>query len=276
MCTLGSDERFAGPRPPVRGPGYTTVMSSRLASAWSTVAEGYDAYWVPRFRPWVVHVVEALGALPPGPIAVPCCGSGAELSLLATRYPDREIVGIDLSAGMATLARRHASGRVRIVVEDASHLSGQWAGIASCFGLQQLPDPPAALARWCGALLPGGRLSVVFWTLEGRDEGPFDALRASTDRLLGRKAPTWSHAIPGAVSRAATLLSDTLVSFPIHHDSPETFWHALTERGPWKARQRQQPDVVAEIGEQFLSQWPPGPIHHTPHARVVLAAARRG
>src|SRR5690606_30058917 len=132
--------------------------------------------FVPRFAPWVATAVEGVGGadLPGGRILVPCCGTFPELPALVERLPSREIVGIDLSAGMVRLARRRAAGlpTVRVVQGDAATLdpalTGTCAAVVSVFGLQQLPDPAAALGAWVGALRPGGRLSVMFWAQRDR------------------------------------------------------------------------------------------------------------
>ena len=246
---------------------------SVLIDSWDAVAADYERYWVPRFRPWIAHTVSALGDLPPGPIAVPCCGTGAELALLAAHYPDREIVGIDLSPGMVAVARAKVSGRVRVVVGDAMALSGEWAGVVSCFGLQQLPDPPRALAAWCRALSSGGRLAVAVWTADIQDDGPFDALREPVRRLIGPSDRTWNDRIRPAVEAEATLLSDALIPFAIHHDSPSAFWQGMVAFGPWQARQRRHREATAAIESAFLASWPPGPFTHTPHARIIVARA---
>ena len=249
---------------------------SVLVESWDAVAAGYERYWVPRFRPWVVHTVAALSDLPPGPIAVPCCGTGAELPLLAAAYPDREIVGLDLSPGMLAVAREKVGERVRLAVADAAVLPGSWAGVVSCFGLQQLPDPPAALAAWCRALQPGGCISVALWTTEIQDSGPYDALREPARRLLGAGDYSWVERLPAAMSSAAALHTDALISFPIHHDSPEAFWEGMVAAGPWQARLRRHPEATAALRSHFLARWPPGPLVHTPHARVLLGARSRG
>jgi SAM-dependent methyltransferase len=138
------------------------------ARAWDEAAPGYERYFVPRFASWVATAVDGFdGAqLPPGPILVPCCGTFPEPPALVERHPRREIVGIDLSAGMLRLARERAAGRpgVRVVQGDAATLDPGWsaacAAVVSVFGLQQLPAPDAALEQWVGALRAGGRLSV--------------------------------------------------------------------------------------------------------------------
>lgn len=246
---------------------------SVLVQSWNTVAAGYARYWVPRFRPWVTHAVDALGALPPGPVAVPCCGTGAELASLAARYPERELVGIDLSEGMIEVARRNVPPNVRLVVADASSLEGTWSGVVSCFGLQQLPDPAEALRTWCRALSPGGRLVAAVWTADIQDGGPYDALRAPSQKLFGSTPRDWNGHLHSAIEAHAQLVSDSLVGYAIGHAGPEEFWDAMVSAGPWQARLLRHPHKTAALRETFLASWPPGPFSHTPHARILVANA---
>lgn len=176
-----------------------------LARGWDAAAEGYDAYYVPRFAPWVADAVRAAteSPLPDGPVLVPCCGTFPELPVLAEHLPGREIVGIDLSEGMVRVARARYPG-ARVLVGDAAALAPRWAGacaaVVSVFGLQQLPDPAGALRSWAAALRPGGRLSVVFWPGRTEEDGPF----ALMSEVLGRSSDrTWEDGLADATAAAA-------------------------------------------------------------------------
>jgi SAM-dependent methyltransferase len=227
------------------------VRQHLLARGWDAAAAGYERYFVPRFAPWVAAAVEALGSLPPGPILVPCCGTFPELPLLVARYPDREIVGIDLSSGMTSLARTRFPG-VRVITGDASTLDSSWTGrcaaVLSVFGLQQLPDPPSALESWRSALAPGGKLSVVYWPGVTEEDGPF-ALLAS---LRGGGVPyPWE--------------SGELLSFPMTHPDAATFFDEYVHNGPL----RSSPAAV-DLRPEFLRRAPSGSWTHHPRAKLVV------
>jgi len=66
---------------------------------------------------------------PPGPLVVPCCETFPELPALAEQHPRREIVGIDLPAGMVRLARERAAGQrlARVMQGDAATLDARLA-----------------------------------------------------------------------------------------------------------------------------------------------------
>jgi SAM-dependent methyltransferase len=231
------------------------VRQHLLAAGWDAAAAGYERYFVPRFAPWVAAAVDALGVLPSGPILVPCCGTFPELPLLLERYPDRSVVGIDLSSGMTALARSRARGlsNVRVVTGDASALDPSWTGrcaaVLSVFGLQQLPDPPSALESWRAALAPGGKLSVVYWPGVTEADGPF-ALLASLRGGGGGPYP-WE--------------SGEFLSFPMTHPSAETFFDEYVHNGPL----RSSPGAVG-LRSEFLRRAPSGSWTHHPRARLVV------
>jgi SAM-dependent methyltransferase len=252
-----------------------------LARAWDEAAQEYERYFVPRFAPWVAAAVHPVAGvtLPPGPILVPCCGTFPELPALATSHPEREIVGIDLSAGMVRLARKRAAGwpQVRVVEGDAATLGPHWsnacAGVVSAFGLQQLPDPEVALGDWVAALRPGGRLSVVFWPSEVEEAGPFALL----DRVLAGHRPaadaSWQARLGEVVAAAgATVERDEYRSFAMRHPDAGAFWAATTSGGPLRALAIARGEAfMRELRQEFLELAPGGPWHHRPRARWIVA-----
>lgn len=249
------------------------------AVAWDKAADGYERYFVPRFAPWVRPAVAGVPVpLPPGPILVPCCGSFPELPGLARRFPDRPIIGVDLSGGMLGLARRRVltARGARTVQGDASRLSERWPGTAaavvSVFGLQQLPAPAQALTDWVSTLRPGGRLSVMYWPDQVEADGPFALL----GQLLAEHAPRRAHpetSLAETLTAAgATLDADEAPAFPMSHPDAESFWTAMVTGGPLRelanARGR---DFTDRLRQNFLARAPTGPWQHEPHARWLLA-----
>ncbi|SDN03162.1 class I SAM-dependent methyltransferase [Allokutzneria albata] len=242
-----------------------------IARGWDLAAAGYESYYVPRFAPWVDTAVRAItGALPDGPILVPCCGTFPELDALVKSFPDREIVGIDLSEGMVRLARERAAGlpRVRVVQGDASSLDDhRCAAVVSVFGLQQLPEPDAALRSWASTLRPGGVLSVVFWPGNIETDGPFSLLSKVLRAHVPAGDRSWEErlTVPGVVV-------DEDVAHPMSHPSAEEFFTAHTESGPLRPLADDRgPEFVARLREEFLRLAPSGEWRHRPRARHIVA-----
>lgn len=255
---------------------------ARLARAWDETAAGYEAYFVPRFAPWVDLAVAGVTDtdLPDGPILVPCCGTFPELDRLIDRFPDREIVGIDLSPGMIELARDRAAGRphVEAIVGDAQTLDPHWTGrcaaVVSVFGLQQLPDPLAAVRAWLDALRPGGRLSVVFWPDVTETDGPF-ALIAAVIRanLPAYDDSRWESELAAAVTdHGAVLDRDELPAFPMTHADAAEYFDAAAHSGPLRSLAIARGDAFMDrLRTEFLQRAPAGEWTHRPHARLITA-----
>jgi len=105
-----------------------------------------------------------------------CCGTGRSTRALLEVYPDaREIIGLDASAGMlreaaARFAKHGARGgatrgpALRWTQGDAMDPAAAlgdvtpFDGILMAYGIRNVPDPDACLARVHDLIVPGGRL----------------------------------------------------------------------------------------------------------------------
>nr|WP_273482915.1 class I SAM-dependent methyltransferase [Kribbella italica] len=218
---------------------------------------------------------------------VPCCGTFPELDLLLDQFPHREIVGIDLSAGMVRLARERAGGRdlVSVVEGDASTLDPRWlrtcGAVVSVFGLQQLPEPEHAIGSWYDALHSEGRLSVVYWPSVTEETGPFSLIKdllhpeapadadADVDADAAAAAGDPAAALGGAVDR------DELLRFPITYTGAAEFFEAYAHSGPMRATAIARGEAfVEELRKRFLERAPEGEWTHHPAARLITATGR--
>jgi SAM-dependent methyltransferase len=253
---------------------------SRAELAWDEAARGYDEYFGPRFAPYLGAAVGALAArsseLPSGCIVVPCVGPGRELRPLARAFGERQIIASDLSGEMVSLARERNRDLPNVSVEraDAMQLETQnVAAVLSVFGLQLLPDPVAALGSWLKLLNTGGIAAVVYWPRDAEPSGPFASMRRLL-RSVGVLDGSWENELlPAALAAGTHLLADLPLVFEIQHEDSRTAWRALTHLGPLRglAMARGQ-TLVDELGEQFVAELPPGPLSHTPEARLLLLA----
>ncbi|MBE1578088.1 class I SAM-dependent methyltransferase [Amycolatopsis roodepoortensis] len=253
------------------------MTAEQLARAWDEAAAGYDAYYVPRFAPWVSAAVRALpSVLPEGPVLVPCCGTFPELDELGGHLPGREIVGIDLSAGMVARARRRSAGDplVRVVEGDASELDpASAAAVVSVFGLQQLPEPDAALRSWAGALRQGGVLSVVYWPHSTEPGGPFTVLSDVLRERVPAGDRSWEERLVPALEDVV-LERDEPLSFPMIHPDADTFFTAHTRSGPMRPlADARGEEFIAALRAEFLRRSPEGEWRHRPAARHIVGRA---
>jgi trans-aconitate 2-methyltransferase len=90
------------------------------------------------------------------------CGSGELTRLLAERWPDASIVGLDSSAAMLRRARRHRAGKLEFKLGDI----GTWRSeglvdlIFSNAALQWVADHQRLMPALGQSLAPGGVLAV--------------------------------------------------------------------------------------------------------------------
>lgn len=253
---------------------------SPIEIAWNEAARGYDAYFSPRFAP---YLAAALGALlgrrrelpKPGCIVVPCAGPGRELGALARAFPERAIAGSDLSSEMVKLAQEHNQGFASVSVEraDATQLRapGPVAALYSVFGLQLLPAPAKTLLSWLELLEPKGLAIIVYWPNESDNGGPFDTLH----RLIAESSSvdrSWEKQLEeSARAASAHVLEDARIAFEMKHDDAASYWNALTRLGPLRALANARgAEFVARLGARFAATFPAGPLSHTPQARLLL------
>jgi trans-aconitate 2-methyltransferase len=130
------------------------------------------------------------------------CGPGNSTELIARRFPEAEIVGIDTSPAMLDSARQRLPG-IRFVEGDAATWRPDRSPdlIYANASLQWVPDHPTLLPRLFALLAPGGVLAVQM---------P-DNLSEPTHRLMREVAAQgpWATAIgdPAVAGRLGRMLS---------------------------------------------------------------------
>lgn len=113
-----------------------------------------------RLRP-ALDLLARVSDLPEGPVIDMGCGSGAVGGALATRFPDRELIGLDQSPAM--LEEAEETGHyTRLIQSDAASFTPDVtpALVFANALCHWLPDHPALFARWAGWLPSGGSLAV--------------------------------------------------------------------------------------------------------------------
>lgn len=118
-------------------------------------------------------LIEALCPPDGGSVLEIGCGTARNLILVARRYPEARLFGIDISAEMlksahATVDRQGLSERIRLAHGDATGFdAGNLFGEARfnrvffSYSLSMIPGWEAALIQAADALAPGGELHVV-------------------------------------------------------------------------------------------------------------------
>jgi malonyl-CoA O-methyltransferase len=142
----------------VRVPWLWRLARGRLTRSFDRLAPQWDALAVDenRLRP----MAAALAALPEAPARVLDLGTGtgSVARLVAGRWPEAEILGVDVSPGMLEEARRRAGPRERYELGDASALPHE-DGAFSLVTLNNMIPFFDELAR---VTAPGGSVVVSF------------------------------------------------------------------------------------------------------------------
>lgn len=257
-----------------------------LAVAWDEAAATYESYFVRRFAPWNERAASPLTQghrLPDGPLLVACCGPGWEVVHLSALRPSKWVIGIDFSEAMVSLTRRRCAAFPNASAQclDAVSIKDRWerqaAGLLSCFGLQQMPDPERAIESWFEALAPGGVLSVVYWPAKPEPTGPFAVLRELIAERIPVPDASWEGRIAQAlVSVGAKIVRDESLCYPMQHASAEEVWQAFAGSGPMRTlAARHGTLTVDEMGRAFRDRFSSGAIEHHPAARWIVARRKR-
>jgi len=214
----------------------------------------YLAYADERGRPFV-ELLARVGAIDPATVVDLGCGAGNLTDLLAERWPDARVIGLDSSADMITAARTRGSG-VDYRLGDLRSWEAPVDGadvIISNAALQWVPGHLELLGRLVGALAPSGWLA---FQVPGNFDEPSHALR----RELAAEDPYAAYTVgvdhPDAHDAAVYL--DVLSRLGCEVDAWETtYLHVLTGPDPvfrWVSGTGARPTLQAlpdELRERF-------------------------
>lgn len=174
--------------------------------------------------------------------------------MLAEHFPDRSIVATDTAQEMISLLQnvltQRRLGTVLATEGEAECLSAfvrQAAGVLSCFTLDLLPNPVAALSDWSRCLRSGGSLVVIFWT-RPRTGSPLARLQAVIQAKTGKGRLLWeARALDRLRWLSLKLIRDERAQFEIPWESPEEYLDALFEAGPLQiVKRRFGVDLIRE------------------------------
>jgi ubiquinone/menaquinone biosynthesis C-methylase UbiE len=165
----------------VRNPGLWRVFRRRLRDRFDELAPTWETRIGPHHL-WALDL--ALADVPlPGRVLDLGTGTGVVAKALAERYPEAEVVGIDLSPGMIEEAVRklppELTGRVRFEVGDAAGLDSP----DDAFELIVLSNMIPFFDELARVTAPGGTLVLSF--SRGNETPiyvPFDRLRDELGR----------------------------------------------------------------------------------------------
>lgn len=251
-----------------------------FAAMFDALAESYDQSGVPFFGSIARGLVERLRPAPGERALDVGFGRGAATFPLAEAVgAGGRVDGIDIAAGMVRLTTLEAEQRglahVHLDQGDASDPLGahhvdpaSYDVVASSLVLFFLPDPAAALARWRGLLVPGGRLGFATfrpWPPVWRSVEDVFADLAEGDGSAATGMPDLfgaDESVEDAVGAAGFEDVRTEgVTYPIPFDDVEQWrrWsHGTAMRGLWRSvPEAAHPEVIERVAAILAAH--PGP-----------------
>jgi len=137
----------------------------------ATDGEAYEIFlgrWTRRLAPLLIDFAAFPGT---GPLIDVGCGTGSVARAMATRWPARSVVGVDLASPYIAFARAQPRlDNLTFAEADMAALpyaDASFDGAAAQLVLNFVPDPVVALKEMMRVTLPGGRLAAAVWDFRG-------------------------------------------------------------------------------------------------------------
>jgi trans-aconitate 2-methyltransferase len=216
----------------------------------------YGRYADERGRPFV-DLVARVGAAAPRRVVDLGCGPGTLTAMLATRWPDALVEGVDASEEMIASAGSLAGDRLSFRVGDVSswQVPADADVVISNATLHWVPEHAALVSAWAAALPADGWLAFQV-------PGNFDAPSHTLMRSLA-SSPRWAALLPDDVLRHdvvatpaayARLLQDAGLVADVWET---TYLHVLTGPDPvldWQRGTGLRP-VLAALSEPDAAEF---------------------
>ena len=133
---------------------------------YSRLAPHYDSRWSFYIRSSVEHTMARLPLRPGDRLLDVGCGTAQLLGAVRDRMPSVELVGVDPSAEMLSVARSRLARTRRLVAGRAESLpfpDGTFDWVVSTSVFHYLRQPQRALAEFQRLLKPSGGLVITDW-----------------------------------------------------------------------------------------------------------------
>lgn len=178
-------------------------------------AARYDRRWAKYVRRTVDETLDALAPSAGEPWVDVGCGTGVLLERAGARGWGEAGVGVDVSAGMLSVARARLGTASSLVNADVHRLplASERFGLAvSSSALHHWQDPIRALGEIFRILRPGGSLVLTDWSADRRPLRLYGRLLRHTDSSVHR---IYRRAELAALVRSAGFVLDAVKDFRV-------------------------------------------------------------
>lgn len=147
----------------------------------------YSVFGDHRTRPFLDLIAQIRPASPPSRVVDLGCGTGNQTEILADRWPDAEVIGLDSSPEMLRAAEPRTRPGLRFELGDIVTADVSDADVVvSNAALQWVPEHRRLLGEWAESMRPGSWLAVQV-------PGNFDAPSHRIMRELAAEEPFAEH-----------------------------------------------------------------------------------
>jgi trans-aconitate 2-methyltransferase len=247
----------------------------------------YSRFSDHRLRPGL-DLLARIGDLPAGPIYDLGCGAGALSPLIAARWPDRSVIGIDNSVEMLATARE-AAPEIEFLPGDIAdwHPPEPAALLFANASLQWLDGHDALFARLMGLLPPGGVLAVQMprnhdspshrLMREAAEAGPWRSRLQQVRAIQPVAEPAAYHRLLAPLAARLEIWESEYLHC-LSGPDPVVEWTRGTGLRPYLDRLAgaERDGFLAAYTARIASAYPPEPDGTTlfPFRRIFIVAAR--
>lgn len=146
--------------------GAENQAARRMMEEFARLAPRYDRRWADYLRVTHERTLRRLELRPHHCLLDVGCGTGSLLQMIAARYPEVGLTGVDACHEMLEMARRKLGDRVALFRGQAERLpfaDEEFDGVISCSSLHYWHQPLNGLHELARVLKPQGQMVITDW-----------------------------------------------------------------------------------------------------------------
>lgn len=145
---------------------YSPSGENAVFHEYDKLASEYDSRWASYITATLRETLKRLDIKPTDRLLDIGCGTGSLLQAISLKYPSVNLIGVDLSREMLTVACHKQSTKSSLVTGHAQYLpfhSGSFDIVVSCNAFHYWRKPEACLSEIARVLKPYGKIVITDW-----------------------------------------------------------------------------------------------------------------